>query len=149
MHKAKLIDFRCFGNVVRFYYTDNLGLEHWWGDDWNDCPYEHNAGEVYPEYCDGYFEIAFPSSYVVDEPCVGHLNSPYSKEDMEDRRVPMIAARRFEKDDWSGRGSAEMSFSYILGYDDVVVFYMGDIVIIDNINRSLPSDVHVFPCTEI
>ena len=27
------------------YFTDNF--EHQWGDDWNDAPYQHNAGEPY------------------------------------------------------------------------------------------------------
>lgn len=145
MHKVKLVDFMMFGNVVRFYYSDDIYIDHWWGDDWDDCPYEHNAGEVYPEYFDGYIELAFPSSYVVNEACVGHLNSPYSKQDMQEKRVPMVAARRFAKDDWSGRSSAEYSFANVLGYADTLVFYMGAIVDIDDLSSWTPSDIHVFP----
>ena len=36
------------GNVM--YFTDNF--KNQWGDDWDDAPYEHNAGEPY-EYIDG------------------------------------------------------------------------------------------------
>ena len=42
----KIIDFECTGNVVRFYLgKDNEKDYH--GDDWNDTPYECNAGTVY------------------------------------------------------------------------------------------------------
>ena len=30
-----------------FAYFTNQPLEKQWGDDWNDAPYEHNAGEPY------------------------------------------------------------------------------------------------------
>lgn len=38
----KIIDFERKGNLVRFYLGDD-DLAEWWGDDWNDTPYEHNA----------------------------------------------------------------------------------------------------------
>lgn len=44
----KIIDFERKGNLVRFYLGDD-DLEEWYGDDWNDTPYEHNAGQVYDE----------------------------------------------------------------------------------------------------
>jgi hypothetical protein len=145
MHRVKLVDFRCFGNVVRLYYTDDLELERWWGDDWDDRPYEHNAGEVYPEYFDGYLELAFPSAYVVGEPCLGHLNSPYSKSDMMARCVPMISACRFLDDGSYERSAAECDFSRIVARDDAIRLYMGDIVDVDGLAEWLPSDVHMFP----
>lgn len=33
------------GNTHYFYFTDNMSEQ--WGDDWNDAPYEHNAGGPY------------------------------------------------------------------------------------------------------
>ena len=45
----KIIDFDKKGNVVRFYLGKD-DLNDYWGDDWNDVPYEHNAGTVYDEF---------------------------------------------------------------------------------------------------
>lgn len=42
----KIIDFERKGNLVRFYLGDD-DLHDWSGDDWNDTPYEYNAGQVY------------------------------------------------------------------------------------------------------
>lgn len=76
----KIIDFEHYGNVIRLYLgADDCG---YWGDDWNDAPYEHNAGRVYEEYIQGYVEFAFPLKYDVCEACDGYFNSPFSKEDM-------------------------------------------------------------------
>ena len=42
----KIIDFEIKGNQVKFYLgSDNC--DNYWGDDWDDKPYEHNAGEPY------------------------------------------------------------------------------------------------------
>lgn len=68
------------GTVVRLYLGD-AGLASWWGDDWDDAPYEHNAGTVYPEYVSSTADIEFPAGYVVWEPCDDPLhlgNSPWS-----------------------------------------------------------------------
>ena len=45
----KIIDFDKKGNVVRFYLGEDV-CNDYWGDDWNDAPYEHNAGTVYNRY---------------------------------------------------------------------------------------------------
>ena len=55
----KIIDFSKKGNVVRFYLGED-NCKDYWGDDWNDFPYEHNAGCVYDEYIAGIVDIAFP-----------------------------------------------------------------------------------------
>ena len=40
----KIVDFKKEGNIVRFYLGETInGI---YGDDWDDTPYEHNAGEV-------------------------------------------------------------------------------------------------------
>lgn len=89
----KIIDFEKKGNVVRFYLgKDNCN--DYWGDDWNDAPYEYNAGQVYDEYIAGYRDVAFSCDYEVLEPCNDwkFANSPYSKEDMIARKIPCIVA---------------------------------------------------------
>ena len=34
----------------RFAWFTSISLESQWGDDWNDAPYEHNAGDPYNEH---------------------------------------------------------------------------------------------------
>ena len=85
----KIIDFEKKGNLVRFY----LGYDNcndYWGDDWNDAPYEHNAGQVYAEFIKGYKDIAFNFDDLVLEPCCGTYNSSWCKYDMVARKVPCI-----------------------------------------------------------
>ena len=43
----KILDFELKGNVIKFYLGN---CNDWWGDDWDDRPYEHNAGKVYDQY---------------------------------------------------------------------------------------------------
>lgn len=85
----KIIDFEHYGNVIRLYLGAD-DCEDYWGDDWNNAPYEHNAGKVYSEYIQGYVEFAFPLKYDVCEACHGYFNSPFSKEDMINRKIPCL-----------------------------------------------------------
>ena len=88
----KVIDFSLYGNVIKFY----LGADDctdYWGDDWDDAPYEHNAGEVYSRYVKATADVAFPLKYSVCEACCGYFNSPFSKEDMMNRKVPCITVK--------------------------------------------------------
>ena len=63
----KLIDFDYRGNVIKLYFgDDNENKYH--GDDWNDIPYEHNAGEVYKEYVKDIKQYAFSFNYYVLTP---------------------------------------------------------------------------------
>lgn len=89
---TKYIDFETHGNVIRL-YLGRGDLAEWWGDDWDDAPYEHNAGEVYDKFVVGHVDVALPFDAIVAEPCDGHLNSPWSKDDMRARRVPMLAVK--------------------------------------------------------
>ena len=117
----KIIDFEKKGNVVRFYLGKD-DLEKWWGDDWNDTPYEHNAGEVYEEFVSGHKDIAFPFDDLVLEPCNGAYNSEYCKDDMVARRVPCIIVVPKELADTSW----DTSFVYWAGADGVKRYYFGD-----------------------
>ena len=78
----KIIDFVLYGNGFGLYLGAD-DCEDYWGDDWDDAPYEHNAGEVYQRYRQGYVEFTFPL-------CNGYFNSPFSKEDMKNRKVPCL-----------------------------------------------------------
>lgn len=90
----KIIDFERKGNVVRFYLGDD-SLKNWWGDDWNDAPYEHNAGTVYDEFIAGHLDVTFPFDWYVIEPAQCWYyegNSPFCKEDFLNREVPCLVA---------------------------------------------------------
>ena len=64
MAKYKIGDFEKRGNVVRFYLVED-DCNDYWGDDWDDAPYEHNAGKIYEEYVKKAIDIAFPLDYAV------------------------------------------------------------------------------------
>lgn len=91
--------------VYKLCYVD--GNEAWftsdwknqWGDDWDDRPYEHNAGTPYSHYFDENnkeHKIKLKKIYfdmykgVVKEPRYGLLNSPYSVQDINSKRCPWL-----------------------------------------------------------
>lgn len=118
----KIIDFARKGNVVRFYLGED-DLKTWYGDDWNDTPYEHNAGEVYEQFVSGHADIAFNFDSLVLEPCDGVLNSEYCKDDMVARRVPcvIVVPQEIAADSWDTD-----NFARWVGADGVQRFYFGD-----------------------
>jgi len=75
-----------------WFTSQSLGSQR--GDDWNDAPYEHNAGEPYawrpdgntPEYklC----KVVWEGPFV--EPCENHCNSPYSVESINAGASPWL-----------------------------------------------------------
>ena len=122
----KIIDFAKKGNVVRFYLGED-NLKEYYGDDWDDKPYEHNAGRVYEEYISGHVDIAFPFDWLVMEPSEDwsySSNSPFSKEDFVKRQAPCIVVvpkftGGYEDNYYSG-------YSYWVCSDNVLKFYFGD-----------------------
>lgn len=79
----------CFVEGPWAYFTTKE-LSKQWGDDWNDAPYEHNAGPPYRwrEETDAKLglvpweivKVAWDGPLV--PPCEGHVNSPYSVEEI-------------------------------------------------------------------
>jgi hypothetical protein len=140
----QVVDFERKGNVIRFYlgektedwgwtnkdYKDRSGKTPDWlkpsdiyyGDDWNDRPYEHNAGEIYDEFIKGYYDLIVPFDYLVLEPCDDVLNSSFSKEDMRDRKVPciiIVPKKEYEEE-------YDFSFNKYVGNVNVIKIYFGD-----------------------
>jgi len=121
----KIIDFELKGNVVRF----ALGADDcndYWGDDWDDAPYEHNAGSVYERFVKGYATIYFPFSYEVMEPSSDwHYSgcSPFCKEDFINRKAPCVVAvqRKSDPNYWE-----DHCYSADALRDDAKKFYFGD-----------------------
>lgn len=114
----KIIDFKKKGNLVRFYLGDD-DCDDYHGDDWNDKPYECNAGTVYPEYVKGYHDIVFPFDWEVLEPCDGTYNSEWSKDDMKAGKVPCLIANDPDEG-WHD------TFDMHLGDKNVQKYYFND-----------------------
>lgn len=89
----------CYVEDNIMYFTDNFAGQ--WGDDWNDAPYEHNAGtpyqteeraealERYPDINKSHGNIRYVAYVnerwpnVAETPAeTAHDNSPYSVEDI-------------------------------------------------------------------
>lgn len=93
---------------MTLYFTEKE-IKDQWGDDWNDTPYEHNAGSpyeydysqpemgvkngvgIYPKILIYKIKLEttqyFPKLYTPRTNC---LNSPYSVEDINSKKVPWI-----------------------------------------------------------
>jgi len=90
------IDFRlCYVNDCWAYFTTQP-LESQWGDDWDDVPYEHNAGQPYDG--DGWeiLKVAFEGDFTL--PCDNYRNSPWSVDQINDGDVPWLVAGWFTKE---------------------------------------------------
>lgn len=97
-----------YPGILKLYFTP-LELGKQWGDDWNDRPYEHNAGEPYTsDYTQPeqgvkngvgiYPRINIKTLIIEAEdyrisfytPRHSYQNSPYSVEDINNLKVPWI-----------------------------------------------------------
>lgn len=116
----QIIDFEVKGNQVKFWLGEN-GSQ--WGDDWDDVPYEHNAGEVYDEFkTGGSFLKTFPYEDLILQPSDGLNNSEWCKQDMVQRKVPCVirVPARLTVDEYT------VGFDHYLGMDGVDRIYFGD-----------------------
>lgn len=85
----KIIDYEIRGSCVRFYLGKDDDTDYH-GDDWNDRPYDSNAGTVYQEYITGYADLVFPLDSLVLEPCDGVTYCRFTKDDMKNGTVPCV-----------------------------------------------------------
>ena len=115
----KVIDWEQKGHLIRFYLGAD-DLKTWWGDDWDDAPYEHNAGRVYEEYIAGYKDVCLEWDKESFDPSTNYSNSPYTKEDMVARKVPCIVVTDRFDDSWK---VSIKTAEKIIGAN---VFYFGD-----------------------
>ena len=117
-----VIDFETRGNVIRLYYGND---PDYWGDDWNDRPYECNAERVYDEYVKAISEFGFDfSSWVLtaESDYRYSYGTPYSKEDFQKRKAPCLVIVS-NYDEYS-----EPTYSEVIGddSDNVLKIYYGD-----------------------
>lgn len=119
--KREIIDFEIKGPIVKFYLGEN-GEQY--GDDWNDTPYEYNAGEVYDRFIEDTKILTFDFDDLVLEPCDGELNSHWCKLDMVDRKVPcvIVVPKELTEDSW------DTGFKDWVGNSKVKKFYFGDLI---------------------
>lgn len=126
----KVIDFEKKGNLVRFYLGQDDDSDYW-GDDWDDSPYECNAGSVYNRYIFGYADILYPFDYSVKEPCEGWnhgMSYEVSKEDMKEGACPCIVTGPdgdYGEEDYFG----------LLSMKDRTQIYLGNIVSLDGVKK--------------
>ena len=116
MSKLGIMDFEKKGNVVRFYIGD-VGQDYT-GDDWDDAPYEHNAGLVSAPIFDT-IDVAFPFHVQVLEPADDWRyegNSPYCKNDFKEGKVPCIVV---------AQGDDDRSFEEMAADDSVLKYWFG------------------------
>jgi len=76
-------------------YFTTIPLSEQWGDDWDDAPYEHNAGTPYRDSPDQVTKLAWEAD--LDQPCDGHLNSPWSVEQINAGAVAWLSTSSYIK----------------------------------------------------
>ena len=98
-----------------FAFFTTQSLKDQWGDDWNDAPYEHNAGEPYlynPETDAKPFEvlrIAFDGGELRTPGDLAGYNSSYSVQDINDGKVPWLQSFWTDEIIWAGSGLAHFA----------------------------------------
>ncbi len=102
----------CYVNGQKAWFTSDF--DHQWGDDFDDRPYEHNAGEPYDSWSELiednedvskrkfihhpieletlYFET---NDWSERRPCDGYLNSPYSVDDINKGAIAWLHTDKF------------------------------------------------------
>lgn len=122
----KIIDWSCaYGNII-ILYLGRANLLNWCGDDWDDAPYEHNAGSVYEYYYDRTVQlIVNPKKYSIIEACElrtskydagtsESLNSDISKDDIKDGKSPMFILCPVNRDHASKYNTKNSSNAYYM-----------------------------------
>lgn len=81
----------CYVDGHTAYFTTQA-LEKQWGDDWNDAPYEHNAGTPYGPHKEGEHWLIEPVIFSGDfhTPDYAVMNSRYSVEDINKGAVAWL-----------------------------------------------------------
>lgn len=99
------------------------------GDDWDDKPYEHNAGAVYNEYVKGIRYNYYPFDAILLEPNYQEVNSPYCKDDFKKRKAPILIHIKDEllwknhQLDWTYKDWVKASKK-----NDIECFYLEDLL---------------------
>lgn len=98
----------------------------YWGDDWNDKPYEHNAGEVYDEFVERTVDFNIPFGCRAYMPCDGEYNSRWSKEDFKNMVTPILIVVPKSIADKEMYAWSNDDYKSWVGTKGVVRFYLED-----------------------
>jgi len=79
----------CYVKGAKAYFTTQE-IDRQWGDDWNDAPYEHNAGTPYKEEGHNIKSIYFEADLYTPEEFAGS-NSRYSVEMINNLATPWLS----------------------------------------------------------
>ena len=93
MGQLKACWFEVSDYFVRIFLTDK---DEYWGDDWNDAPYECNCGPVYDEYVRGYIDIVVPLGLYIEEIKDIAYDQYWSIQDIRENRIPFCVIRAEE-----------------------------------------------------
>jgi hypothetical protein len=77
-------------------YFTTAPLEEQSGDDWNDCPWEHNAGTPIAREPYEVFKIAYDGPF--ETPNEGYINSPFSVDMINAGAIAWLRSSRYM--DW-------------------------------------------------
>lgn len=91
LNNLKIIDYEINGCALKLYLGSQ---DDYWGDDWDDVPFEHNAGPVYDRFVDGVIIIYFPFDDELIEANMNESNSVYCKLDFKENKIPFILMRK-------------------------------------------------------
>lgn len=88
-----------------FAYFTSIPLSKQWGDDWDDAPYEHNAGDPYDTHCPkkgaaervahDLVKVAWDADYIT--PNESHVNSPWSVQAINSGAIAWLIPNRWDK----------------------------------------------------
>jgi hypothetical protein len=81
-----------------FAWFTTASLDKQWGDDWNDRPYEHNAGTPYEEDGVKLTKLAFYHGMAETPADISGCNSRYSVQDINAGVHAWLVINRFGKD---------------------------------------------------
>jgi len=118
----------CYVDECRAWFTTQK-LKDQWGDDWNDAPYEHNAGDPY-EYKPGIdksepwkiFIIYWNGDFLL--PNHGVINSTFSVEGINGGAISWLRAGKTDKpfrDIPAGTNMIDFAWRISLGGGEVYV----------------------------
>lgn len=89
LRHAEISSFRlCYIDDDTAFFTNHF--EDQWGDDWDDAPYEHNAGSPYAHTGHEIYVVKFSGMF--ETPSDSHYNSPYSVSDINAKKIPWLTS---------------------------------------------------------
>lgn len=103
--ELKVLDIQRKGNVFRF-FLGKSDLELWYGDDWDDFPYEYNAGPVYEKFVVKKVDVCFAFDMQTYETYQYNPHLNCSKQELIKKQIPYMYCI-----------TDEYAYSFFLGMD--------------------------------